>query len=504
MQNCHPYRLTCAIQLATAYRNLLGDNETACSLLKTTFDDSISQLDTLDEASYLESTYIMQIMRDNLTLWTVKGKEEDEGKGTHPQVQKILTHELNEQFNEDSSIKKAKKRKNKVKATQEIELDEPLKEKSKKAVSLDFIVDPCSVEPASESYKNDVVETAPDINYFTGITKNLLDDFTEAEPAKKLVAPTVVSGIGPSYKKGIGAQKKSTVRKRNQQFVSLLPHKTNKNLNSILSPFGFYLHPALKKLNDSQLTHVLMGPQNKPFKGTCWLNAILLLGLSLKSIQQWVLAFKTKGADFLSPLPRHYASSLFHYLTKFYGVWMLGDHCSIYFRKELSVTYNKVWDKFDSLGFVKGASQCAIEGFECLLQKVEQYLSNKDWIILKGTQVINQFFVSGFNSQKYSEPFIILANDQYSPLPFIPTLGHYQLHSMITFEEIEKGDDLEPVNHFMCLGFDKEGYFIYDDLLNLSPGGYQGGYVSKDSSSYIPNLEFFFRYVPLLIYKRSE
>jgi len=29
-----------------------------------------SQLDTLDEESYKDSTLIMQLLRDNLTLWT--------------------------------------------------------------------------------------------------------------------------------------------------------------------------------------------------------------------------------------------------------------------------------------------------------------------------------------------------------------------------------------------------------------------------------------------------
>lgn len=37
---------------------------------KQAFDDSISELDTLDEDSYKDSTLVMQLLRDNLTLWT--------------------------------------------------------------------------------------------------------------------------------------------------------------------------------------------------------------------------------------------------------------------------------------------------------------------------------------------------------------------------------------------------------------------------------------------------
>lgn len=34
------------------------------------FDEAIAQLDTLGEESYKDSTLIMQLLRDNLTLWT--------------------------------------------------------------------------------------------------------------------------------------------------------------------------------------------------------------------------------------------------------------------------------------------------------------------------------------------------------------------------------------------------------------------------------------------------
>jgi 14-3-3 protein epsilon len=34
------------------------------------FDEAISELDTLGEESYKDSTLIMQLLRDNLTLWT--------------------------------------------------------------------------------------------------------------------------------------------------------------------------------------------------------------------------------------------------------------------------------------------------------------------------------------------------------------------------------------------------------------------------------------------------
>lgn len=42
----------------------------ACHLAKQAFDEAISELDTLNEESYKDSTLILQLLRDNLTLWT--------------------------------------------------------------------------------------------------------------------------------------------------------------------------------------------------------------------------------------------------------------------------------------------------------------------------------------------------------------------------------------------------------------------------------------------------
>ena len=44
------------------------------------YDDAIAELDTLNEESYKDSTLIMQLLRDNLTLWTSDLQGEGEGE----------------------------------------------------------------------------------------------------------------------------------------------------------------------------------------------------------------------------------------------------------------------------------------------------------------------------------------------------------------------------------------------------------------------------------------
>jgi len=79
MQPTHPIRLGLALNFSVFYYEILNTPERACELAKRAFDDAIAELDTLNEDSYKDSTLIMQLLRDNLTLWTSDSGEGDEG-----------------------------------------------------------------------------------------------------------------------------------------------------------------------------------------------------------------------------------------------------------------------------------------------------------------------------------------------------------------------------------------------------------------------------------------
>uniref|UniRef100_A0A4W3IRK1 Tyrosine 3-monooxygenase/tryptophan 5-monooxygenase activation protein zeta n=1 Tax=Callorhinchus milii TaxID=7868 RepID=A0A4W3IRK1_CALMI len=83
MQPTHPIRLGLALNFSVFYYEILNSPEQACALAKTAFDEAIAELDTLNEDSYKDSTLIMQLLRDNLTLWTSdnQGEEADAGEG---------------------------------------------------------------------------------------------------------------------------------------------------------------------------------------------------------------------------------------------------------------------------------------------------------------------------------------------------------------------------------------------------------------------------------------
>merc|ERR1719411_588028 len=75
----HPIRLGLALNYSVFMYEVLNQPEEACKMARTAFEDSIAELDNVGEESYKDSTLIMQLLRDNLTLWT-----SDQEPGSEP------------------------------------------------------------------------------------------------------------------------------------------------------------------------------------------------------------------------------------------------------------------------------------------------------------------------------------------------------------------------------------------------------------------------------------
>ncbi|KAJ8574345.1 hypothetical protein K7X08_026150 [Anisodus acutangulus] len=89
LPSTHPIRLGLALNYSVFYYEIMNSPERACRLAKQAFDEAIAELDTLSEESYKDSTLIMQLLRDNLTLWTSDLPEdgaEDNSKADEPKA----------------------------------------------------------------------------------------------------------------------------------------------------------------------------------------------------------------------------------------------------------------------------------------------------------------------------------------------------------------------------------------------------------------------------------
>ncbi|KAK7926054.1 hypothetical protein WMY93_008364 [Mugilogobius chulae] len=92
LPSTHPIRLGLALNFSVFYYEILNSPDRACRLAKQAFDDAIAELESLNEDSYKDSTLIMQLLRDNLTLWTsdMQGDGKDVGFEQRPQTCKVM------------------------------------------------------------------------------------------------------------------------------------------------------------------------------------------------------------------------------------------------------------------------------------------------------------------------------------------------------------------------------------------------------------------------------
>lgn len=77
----NPIKLGLALNYSVFHYEIMDKSDVACGMAKTAFDSAIAELDTLPEEKYKDSTLIMQLLRDNLTLWQSEDSHDDREDG---------------------------------------------------------------------------------------------------------------------------------------------------------------------------------------------------------------------------------------------------------------------------------------------------------------------------------------------------------------------------------------------------------------------------------------
>eukprot|EP01017_Pseudomicrothorax_dubius_P000797 TRINITY_DN0_c264_g1_i11.p1 TRINITY_DN0_c264_g1~~TRINITY_DN0_c264_g1_i11.p1 ORF type:complete len:107 (+),score=46.14 TRINITY_DN0_c264_g1_i11:1-321(+) len=80
LKTTDPIRLGLALNFSVFHYEVMNDPQKACQLAKKAFDEAIADIEQLEDDKYKDSTTIMQLIRDNLTLWTSEmGDAPEEG-----------------------------------------------------------------------------------------------------------------------------------------------------------------------------------------------------------------------------------------------------------------------------------------------------------------------------------------------------------------------------------------------------------------------------------------
>lgn len=76
LDSTHPTRLGLMLNYSVLLFEIFKDKKQACELARQAFDMAISKLDDLEDTHYKDSTLLMQLLRDNITLWTAQDNPE--------------------------------------------------------------------------------------------------------------------------------------------------------------------------------------------------------------------------------------------------------------------------------------------------------------------------------------------------------------------------------------------------------------------------------------------
>jgi len=76
LKSTDPIKLGLALNFSVFYYEIQDDHKKACELAKSAFDTAVTRLENLTEEEYKDATLIMQLLRDNLTLWQSEDPDE--------------------------------------------------------------------------------------------------------------------------------------------------------------------------------------------------------------------------------------------------------------------------------------------------------------------------------------------------------------------------------------------------------------------------------------------
>lgn len=84
LESTNPIRLGLALNYSVYFYEIKKNAAKACKIAREAFDEAIADLDDVEDRFYKDATLIMQLLRDNLTLWTEEVDKSVKDEETNP------------------------------------------------------------------------------------------------------------------------------------------------------------------------------------------------------------------------------------------------------------------------------------------------------------------------------------------------------------------------------------------------------------------------------------
>ena len=238
--------------------------------------------------------------------------------------------------------------------------------------------------------------------------------------------------------------------------------------NVLQTSLDIPLTKSPSSFTDSCITFALKGPVLDSKSFTCWLDASIAFLISIRPLKQSIMSF-------LNAELQH--NSFLNQLATVIEVWCDYDNSERSWRSRLNSEYKTLKDILRTFGFSFSKETSPGEFIQFTLNAVS-----------KITQTTCLLFPSLEDfSQKIPQEniqHVIIENSHHFP-GILPK--NWKLSSLIHMSNVEyRGGESPFCGHFSMFALDNSptGYIIYDSMLTLYPGNFQGGYVADTESVY--------------------
>ena len=78
MHISHPIRLGVALNLSVLYTEIMKEPKKGWKLAKDTFETAVNSIDEMKDDDYKDSAVVLQVLKDNISLWNSEFGEDEE------------------------------------------------------------------------------------------------------------------------------------------------------------------------------------------------------------------------------------------------------------------------------------------------------------------------------------------------------------------------------------------------------------------------------------------